>query len=135
MEQVAIKREILEVMVQHAREDAPLECCGLLMGASETITHQRRMVNVLQSPNRYSIDPQALFDFFRDLRSLQLRHLGIYHSHPASEAYPSKTDVDESYYPDCTYFIVSLKDVQSPSVRAFSIAHRSIQERELQMID
>jgi [CysO sulfur-carrier protein]-S-L-cysteine hydrolase len=135
MEQVAIKKEILEVMVQHAREEAPLECCGLLMGASETITHQRRMVNVLQSPNRYSIDPRALFDFFRDLRSLELKHLGIYHSHPASEAYPSKTDVDESYYPDCTYFIVSLKDVPSPSIRAFKLAHRSIQEKELQVID
>ena len=135
MEQVAIKKEILEAIVQHAREEAPLECCGLLMGASEMITHQRRMVNVLQSPNRYSIDPQALFDFFRDLRSLQLRHLGIYHSHPASEAYPSKTDVDESYYSDCTYFIVSLKDVQSPSIRAFKLAHRSIQEKELQVID
>src|SRR5438093_2930058 len=114
MEQVVIKKEILEAIVQHAREEAPLECCGLLMGASETITHQRRMVNVLQSPDRYSIDPQALFDFFRDLRSLQLRHLGIYHSHPASAAYPSQTDVDESYYPDCTYFIVSLKDLQFP---------------------
>jgi proteasome lid subunit RPN8/RPN11 len=135
MEQVAIKKEILEAIVQHAREEAPLECCGLLMGASETITHQRRMVNVLRSPNRYSIDPQALFDFFRDLRPLQLRHLGIYHSHPASEAYPSKTDVDESYYPDCTYFIVSLEDAQSPSIRAFELAHRSIQEKELQVID
>jgi [CysO sulfur-carrier protein]-S-L-cysteine hydrolase len=135
MESVMIKKEILEAMVQHAREEAPLECCGLLMGASETITHQRRMVNVLQSPNRYSIDSQALFDFFRDLRSLQLRHLGIYHSHPASEAYPSKTDVDESYYPDCTYFIVSLKNMQSPGIRAFKLAHRSIQEEKLQVID
>jgi len=122
-------------MIQHAREEAPLECCGLLMGASETITQHRKMVNVLQSPNRYSMDPQALFDFFRDLRSLQLRHLGIYHSHPASDAYPSKTDLDESHYPDCTYFIVSLKNVQSPSVRAFELAQRVIQEKELQVID
>jgi len=135
MELVVITRQILEGIIRHAREEAPLECCGLLMGASETITHQRRMVNMLRSQNRYSMDPRALFEFFRDLRSLQIRHLGIYHSHPASEAYPSKTDVDESYYPDCTYFIVSLKDVQSPSIRAFDLAHGSIQEKELQVID
>ena len=135
MEILAIKKEILEAMIQHAREEAPLECCGLLMGAEQTITHHRRMGNVLQSPNRYSMDPRALFDFFREMRSLQLRHLGIYHSHPASEAYPSKTDLDESHYPDCTYFIISLKEVQTPSIRAFQLAHRVIQEKTFQVID
>jgi proteasome lid subunit RPN8/RPN11 len=135
METVTIKKEILEAMIQHAREEAPLECCGLLMGADRTITHHRRMGNVLQSPTRYSMGPRALFDFFRDIRSLQLRHPGIYHSHPASEAYPSKTDVHESSYPDCTYFIVSLKDVQFPSVRAFELAHRAIHEKGFRVID
>jgi [CysO sulfur-carrier protein]-S-L-cysteine hydrolase len=135
MQSVMINREIFEGIIRHAREEAPLECCGLLMGASEAITHQRKMVNMLQSQNRYSMDPKALFEFFRDLRSVQMRHLGIYHSHPVSEAYPSKTDVDESYYPDCTYLIVSLKEVQSPSIRAFDLAHGSIQEKELQIID
>jgi len=135
METLAIKKEILEAMIHHAREEAPLECCGLLMGMDQTITHHRRMGNVLQSPNRYSMDPKALFDFFRDIRSLQLRHLGIYHSHPSSEAYPSGTDVDESYYPDCTYFIISLRDVQSPSVRAFQLARRVIQEKEFRVMD
>ena len=135
METVLIKKEILEAMIHHAREEAPLECCGLLLGADQTITHHRRMKNVLQSPARYSMDPRALFDFFRDIRSLQLRHLGIYHSHPASEAYPSPTDVDESNYPDCTYFIVSLKDLQFPSVRAFELAHRVIQEKQFRVID
>jgi proteasome lid subunit RPN8/RPN11 len=135
MEIVVIKKEILEAMIHHAREEVPLECCGLLMGAEQTITHYRRMGNVLHSPNRYSMDPRALFDFFREIKSLQLRHLGIYHSHPASEAYPSKTDLDESHYPDCTYVIISLKDVQAPSVRAFQLAHRVIQEKTFQVID
>jgi proteasome lid subunit RPN8/RPN11 len=61
MQPVRINREVLEGILRHAREDAPLECCGLLMGASDTITHQRKMMNMLRSQNRYSMDPQALF--------------------------------------------------------------------------
>jgi [CysO sulfur-carrier protein]-S-L-cysteine hydrolase len=135
MEPVLIKKKILEAMIHHAREEAPLECCGLLTGTGKTITHLTRMTNVLSSEQRYSMDPQSLFSFFKHLRSLKLRHLGIYHSHPASEAYPSRIDVDESYYPECAYLIVSLKDTQSPSVRAFSIADRSVVERELHILD
>ena len=135
MQPVFIKQEILEAIIQHAVEEAPLECCGLLMGSDETVTHVRRMTNVSRSPKHYSIAPQALFHFFKDLRALKLRHLGIYHSHPASEAYPSKIDLEESYYPECSYIIVSLKNADSPSVRAFSLADGSIQERELQVFE
>jgi [CysO sulfur-carrier protein]-S-L-cysteine hydrolase len=122
-------------MIDHAQQEAPRECCGLLMGANQTITHHRRMGNVLKSPVRYSMSPKALFDFFRDIRSLQLRHLGIYHSHPVSEAYPSETDVTESNYPECAYFIVSLKNAKSPSVRAFEIAHRLVQEKCVRVVE
>jgi len=135
MQAVFIKKEILAAIIQHAVEEAPLECCGLLMGSGKTVTHLRRMTNVSRSPKHYSMDPQALFHFFKDLRSLNLRHVGIYHSHPASEAYPSRTDLEESYYPDCSYIIVSLKNADSPSVRAFSLADGSIQERELQVFE
>jgi len=135
MKPVLISKEILEAMVQHAREEAPLECCGLLTGAGEQITHLTRMNNVLRSDRRYSMDPKSLFSFFKHLRSVRLKHLGIYHSHPSSEAYPSRIDVDECYYPECAYLIVSLKDTQSPSVRAFSISDQSVAERDLQIVD
>jgi proteasome lid subunit RPN8/RPN11 len=135
MEVITIKKGILETIVQHAREQAPFECCGLLMGQSDIITHIQRMNNVLQSPVRYSMNPQDLFFFFKELRSLQLKHLGIYHSHPASEAYPSSIDVEQAYYPDCIYFITSLKNPLSPSVRAFTILNDHILEREFQVIE
>ena len=132
---VLIKKEILEAIIQHAREDVPLECCGLLMGQGNLISHLRRMKNALQSPISYSMEPRALLRFFKELRSLQLIHLGIYHSHPTSEAYPSSVDVEQAYYPDCTYFIASLRNPRSPSVRAFSILDRTVQEKEIQVID
>src|SRR6185503_614105 len=122
MATVQIKREILEAIVRQAKEEAPRECCGLLMGEDEIVTHHRPMKNVLESNVRYAMEPQALFQFFKDLRAANQKHLGIYHSHPASEAYPSETDVRESLYPNCAYFIVSLRNPGSPDVRAFRIS-------------
>ena len=135
MATVQIKREILEAIVRQAKEEAPRECCGLLMGEDEIVTHHRPMKNVLESNVRYAMEAQALFQFFKDLRAANQKHLGIYHSHPASEAYPSETDVRESFYPDCAYFIVSLKNPGSPLVRAFRLLSDRVEELAITGVD
>jgi [CysO sulfur-carrier protein]-S-L-cysteine hydrolase len=135
MATVQIKREILEAIVQHAEEEVPRECCGLLMGEGEIITQHRRMKNELESNVRYAMEAQALFQFFKDLRAANQKHLGIYHSHPVSEAYPSETDVRESFYPDCIYFIISLKNPRSPLVRAFRLLSDGVEELAIAGVD
>ena len=135
MAALQIKREILEAIVRHAQEESPRECCGLLMGEADIITHHRPMKNVLESNVRYAMEDQALFRFFKDLRATNQKHLGIYHSHPASEAYPSETDVRESFYPDCAYCIVSLKNPCSPQVRAFRIMNEVVEALEIIEVD
>ena len=135
MATVQIKREILEAIVRHAEEEAPHECCGLLMGQGEIITHHQPMKNVLESNVRYSMDDRELFQFFKNLREANQKHLGIYHSHPVSEAYPSETDVRESFYPDCTYFIVSLKNPSLPLVRAFRLLSEGVEELAVTGVD
>jgi proteasome lid subunit RPN8/RPN11 len=135
MEKVQIKREILEAIVRHAEDEAPRECCGLLIGQGETITHHRPMKNVLESNVRYEMEARELFQFFKNLRAANQKHLGIYHSHPVSEAYPSETDVRESFYPDCAYFIVSLKNPHSPLVRAFRLPGDGAEELVISEVD
>ena len=131
MATIQIKSDTLEAMIRQAKEESPRECCGLLMGDGEVITQHRPMKNVLESSVRYAIEPRELFQFFKNLRAANQKHLGIFHSHPASEAYPSETDVRESFYPDCAYFIISLKDSASPQVRAFRIVNAVVQELEI----
>ncbi|MCY3758234.1 MAG: M67 family metallopeptidase [Acidobacteria bacterium] len=131
---VQIEAAVIDSMVEHARLETPLECCGLLMGQAGRITRLRRMRNLAQSPIRYEMAPGELFQFFRDLRGSGLQHLGIYHSHPSSEAYPSTTDIAQAFYPDCTYFILSLLVPGLPSVRAFSIIEGVVAERTIQRI-
>ena len=135
MATVQIKKEILEAIVRHAKDEAPRECCGLLMGQGEIITHHQPMKNVLESNVRYAMDARELFQFFKNLRTANQKHLGIYHSHPASDAYPSETDVCESFYPDCAYFIVSLKSPCSPLVRAFRLLSDGPEELSINGVD
>ncbi len=125
---VQIEAAVIDSMVEHARSEAPLECCGLLMGRDGRISRLRRMRNLAQSPVRYEMAPGELFRFFKDLRGSGLQHLGIYHSHPSSEAYPSATDVAQAFYPDCAYLILSLLAPGAPSVRAFSILEGLVAE-------
>ena len=131
MRPVLIKKGLLNQIIQHAKEVAPVECCGLLSGQEGVVSHLHRMSNTLKSAVRFGMDPQELFHFFRGLRATGQTHLGIYHSHPASRAYPSDTDIQESFYPDCSYFIVSLKDECSPQLRAFRIAENKVDELEI----
>lgn len=130
-----IKRDILDALVRHAQEESPRECCGLLMGEGDTVTLHRPMKNVLDSNVRYAMDPQGLFQFFKDLRTAKHKHLGIYHSHPVSEAYPSETDVRESFYPDCAYFIISLRNPHLPQVRTFRILGHRVEELAIVVVD
>ena len=135
MTSVKIEASVLQEVCHHAQADAPLECCGLLSGDSDIITKAHPLRNLLQSSARFEIDPRDLFHFFKELRSSNSRHLGIYHSHPASEAYPSETDISESYYPDCSYFIISLRGSESPKARAFLIKAAAVEELEILTIE
>jgi [CysO sulfur-carrier protein]-S-L-cysteine hydrolase len=135
MDAVKIRKAILQEIVEHTRQEAPLECCGLLTGEGDVITRIRKMTNVLRSPVRFSMDPQALFRFFKDLRPLPQKHLGIYHSHPVSEAYPSAVDIEQAFYPDCDYLIASLSHPPDAAVRAFRICDRAVLERKILVIE
>ncbi|MFN8007691.1 MAG: M67 family metallopeptidase [Terriglobia bacterium] len=135
MHAARIKKEILQRMIQHALAESPRECCGLLSGDGGVISEIHPMRNNVQSKVRFEMDPLELFQFFRGLRAVGSAHLGIYHSHPTSEPYPSATDIEESHYPECAYFIVSLKNPGSPLVRAFQIERKKVQGLEIHEVE
>jgi proteasome lid subunit RPN8/RPN11 len=97
-------------MVRHAREMAPAECCGLLLGRAGEIIEAIRARNVADDPaTRFLIDPADHFAAMRSARQRGLDVIGFYHSHPASPPEPSARDVAEFSYPGHLYAIVSLR--------------------------
>jgi proteasome lid subunit RPN8/RPN11 len=108
-------------MITSAEVHAPQECCGLLAGLGDAITHVFPAQNVLASETQFEIAPEELFHIFRAMRDAGLEHLGIYHSHPHSENVPSPRDIDRSYYPGAVHFIISLSPKAPSPVRGFRI--------------
>jgi proteasome lid subunit RPN8/RPN11 len=97
-------------MVAHAREAAPDECCGLLVGAGRLVMECVRVRNVDPAPaTRYRVDPAAHIALNRRLRGTGRQVIGCYHSHPHSAPVPSEADHAEAYYPEFIWLIVSLR--------------------------
>jgi len=121
-------------MVAHAREEAPLECCGILAGEGGEVRKLYRTTNVERSPVRYNVDPRELLRICREVEERGWEILGIYHSHTHTEAYPSATDINLAFWPDSVYLIISLRRPEAPEVRAFHIREGTVAEVKLEVV-
>ena len=102
----------LAAIIAHAREAAPVECCGILIGRDGSIDDAARAKNLAGSPNRFLLDPKDHIEVRRTARGRGLDVIGFYHSHPHSPAWPSPTDIAEAAYPDAVQLIVSLEGTE-----------------------
>ncbi len=118
-------------MIAHAQADVPNECCGIIAGEDGRAVKLFRAINAEASPYRYSVDPKDLFRIYRECDDNGWSFLAIYHSHTASEAYPSPTDVRLAFWPEACYILVSLRDPEKPVVRAFRILDGTISEEQI----
>lgn len=118
-------------MVAQAHAEAPNECCGVLLGRGDDVQEVFPGRNVDESPRTYLMDPQDQLRAFRTMDERGWELIGIYHSHPLTEAYPSKTDVARALYPDARYVIVSLHAPARPEIRAFRILDGQISEEDV----
>jgi proteasome lid subunit RPN8/RPN11 len=115
-------------MVAHARESSPNEACGLLAGRGGIPVRSIRCTNTHTTPTtRYLIDPREQLRAFREMDENGEELVAIYHSHPASQPYPSPTDRAEAHYPEAVYILVSLRS-ETPEVRAFRIEDDAVRE-------
>jgi [CysO sulfur-carrier protein]-S-L-cysteine hydrolase len=132
---LTLPQSFINEMVTHAQEDAPNECCGIIAGDNGRAVKLFRAKNAEASPYRYSVEPKDLFRIYRECEQNNWRFLAIYHSHTASEAYPSPTDVRLASWPEAYYVLVSLQDTTKPTVRAFRILDGAINEEEIEPLE
>jgi proteasome lid subunit RPN8/RPN11 len=112
-------------MLDHASAEAPNECCGLLLGKGDDVLEVFPGRNVHMSPKVYEMDPRDQLRAFQRMDAQGWDLVAIYHSHPATEAFPSRTDRAKALYPDARYIIISLADHSQPQVRAFRIEQQT----------
>ena len=125
----------MQEMVQHCQRDDPNEACGYLAGKEDSAQEAFPLTNVHASPSSYEMDPKEQLVFQRRLREKGLEPIAIYHSHVATEAYPSRRDIDRATavqdFFDGFYVLVTLKEKNQPRARAFRIRDGHAQEEEI----
>lgn len=124
-----IDRGFCDAIVEHARRDAPNECCGVIAtrGGSAVAVHPAE--NVAASPFRFEIDGRELLRLVTAIEDAGDQLGAIYHSHTRSEAFPSQTDVNfAAGWPGVEWLIVGLAGDGEPELRSFSIDEGRITE-------
>ena len=127
-----IARHFLDEIVEHARAEAPNECCGMIAARNGEAVRVYRAINVAASPLRYEVDPKDQLRIETEIEEAGLQLGAIYHSHTRSEPYPSQTDINLAFYPEAVYLIVGVAGAE-PDVRAFRIRDGRVAEAALEV--
>lgn len=124
---IIIPGPVYDEMLAYCKSGHPDEVCGILAGAGDEVSKIYCMTNTEPSPVSYMMDPAEQFRAIKQMRDSKISMLAIFHSHPASAAYPSGKDVGLAFYDDAIYIIVSLVE-KEPVVKAFSIKDGLVNE-------
>ena len=128
---IILKKEFLDKITEHSKKEFPNEACGILAGKGNVVGKVYAMANADKSPQSYFMDAKEQFKVVKEIRASGIEMTGIYHSHVASPAYPSEHDIRLAFYPEASYVIISLQDMNEPQVRSFKIIGSKIIEEEV----
>lgn len=132
-----ISRALADEIIAHARRDHPDEACGVVAGPAGSDDPQRfvPMLNAARSPTFYEFDSLDLLRLYRDMDDRDEEPVVIYHSHTATEAYPSRTDVSYAQEPNAHYVLVSTRECGNDEgpveFRSFRIVEGEVTEEEV----
>jgi [CysO sulfur-carrier protein]-S-L-cysteine hydrolase len=130
---LTISRALLDQVIAHARADQPDEACGVIAGPAGSDRPERfiAMTNAERSPTFYRFDSMEQLALWRDMDDRDEEPVVIYHSHTATQAYPSRTDISYASEPAAHYLLVSTRDDDQPEVRSFRIVDSQVSEEEI----
>jgi proteasome lid subunit RPN8/RPN11 len=138
-----IEQAAYDAIVAHARRDHPDEACGLVIGPEGSDRPERfvPMLNAAMSPTYYEFDKDDWKKIYDEMWDADEEAVVIYHSHTATEAYPSRTDVDIAQVPNAHYVLVSTRGgadsltYDGPvEFRSFRIVDGEVTEEEVRVV-
>ena len=133
---LVIAQRTVDEMVEHARRDHPDEACGVVAGPAGSDRPQRfiPMLNAARSPTFYEFDSLDLLKLYREMDGRNEEPVVVYHSHTATEAYPSRTDISYASEPGAHYVLVSTREPDTVEVRSYRIVDGIVTEEEVRVV-
>jgi proteasome lid subunit RPN8/RPN11 len=132
---LTITRDLYDKIVAHARMDHPDEACGVLAGPAGSDRPERfiPMENAERSPTFYRFDSREQFRVWREMDDRDEEPIVIYHSHTATEAYPSRTDISYASEPNAHYVVVSTRNDDDTEFRSYRILDGEVTEEPVEV--
>jgi proteasome lid subunit RPN8/RPN11 len=98
------------------------------------------MLNAARSPTFYEFDSGDLLRLYRDMDARDEVPVVIYHSHTATEAHPSRTDIALASEPEAHYVLVSTREQAEPNhtgheLRSFRIVDGVVSEEQVEVVE
>ena len=130
-----LDRSIHDAIVEHARRDHPDEACGVVAGPEGSDRAERfvPMLNAARSPTFYEFDSTDLLQLYKEMDANDEEPVVIYHSHTATEAYPSRTDIGLAQEPGAHYVLVSTRAEDTTDFRSFRIVDGEVTEEPVEL--
>jgi proteasome lid subunit RPN8/RPN11 len=133
-----IGQDQYRTLVAHASAEYPNEACALLAGRDGTVERVYAVPNAEASPTFYVVEPKLLLRVMTEIDDLGLDLVGIFHSHVATEAYPSRTDIGLAQEPNAHYVLVSTREhgnnVGPVEFRSYRIVDGEVTEEEVTVV-
>ncbi len=131
-----IAQAIHDEIVAHARRDHPDEACGVVAGAegSDLATRFVPMLNAARSPTFYEFDSADLLALYKEMAANDEEPVIVYHSHTATEAYPSRTDISYASEPNAHYVLVSTRSEDETEFRSYRIVDGEVTEEPVEVV-
>ncbi|HZG99242.1 MAG TPA: M67 family metallopeptidase [Nocardioidaceae bacterium] len=137
---LTLDRATYDAIVAHARRDHPDEACGVVAGPAGSDRPERfiPMLNAAMSPTFYEFDSADLLALYREMDERDEEPVVVYHSHTATQAYPSRTDIALAQEPGAHYVLVSTRECGNDEgpveLRSFRIVDGEVTEEDVRVV-
>jgi proteasome lid subunit RPN8/RPN11 len=133
---LVIRADLVDAMVAHARADHPDEACGVIAGPEGSDRPERfvAMLNAERSPTFYRFDSDEQLRVWREMDDRDEEPVVVYHSHTATEPYPSRTDISYAAEPNAHYVLISTRDPEQHELRSYRIVDGVVTGEPVQIV-
>ena len=92
MQKIILSQADKKILSEYSENQKPNESCALLFGKDDKVSDLFLTENIEKSPVNFTISNKQLIEGYNMAEEKKIEVIGIFHSHPDSEAYPSNTD-------------------------------------------
>ncbi len=92
------------------------------------------MLNAARSPTFYEFDSADLLQLYKQMAGNDEEPVVVYHSHTATEAYPSRTDISLAQEPNAHYVLVSTRSDDDTEFRSYRIVDGEVTEEPVEVL-